>query len=134
MMGSSKDKKWLSQFREAPKKIKREIGALYLASKRSDVTIYAKIISILVISYALSPIDLIPDFIPVIGYVDDLILVPLGIYIAIKLIPKNIMEECRQQAENIFDKGKPKNWFAGGIIISIWIMLIIYIIMRFIIF
>lgn len=64
---------WFSRIKKIAKKIKREIGALYLASKCSDVPFYAKVVSILVVSYALSPIDLIPDFIPVIGYIDDLI-------------------------------------------------------------
>lgn len=121
---------WMSKIKEIAKRIKREVGALYLASKRSDVPLYAKVISIIVVGYALSPIDLVPDFIPVIGYLDDLLLVPLGIYFTLKLIPKHIMEECRQQAENIFSKGKPKNWIAGAIIICIWIIVIIYILIK----
>lgn len=64
------------------------------------------------------------------GYLDDLILVPLGIAFAIKLIPSNIMNECRQQSENIFNEGKPKNWVAGGIIICIWIIIISCILIR----
>jgi uncharacterized membrane protein YkvA (DUF1232 family) len=82
---------------------------------------YAKFVVILVVGYALSPIDLIPDFIPVLGYLDDLILVPIGVAFAIRLIPRDIMNECRAQSENIFKEGKPKNWVSGGIIIFIWI-------------
>lgn len=122
---------WFSSIKGMAKRIKRDLGALYLANKRSDVPIYAKIISILVVGYALSPIDLIPDFIPVLGYADDLILVPLGIYLVIKLIPRDVLEECRQQAENIFSKGKPKNWIAGTIIIFIWLFVIIYLLLKF---
>ncbi|MFW2487748.1 YkvA family protein [Clostridium chromiireducens] len=118
---------WFSKIKKMAKKLKKEVGALYLASKRSDVPFHAKAVAILVVGYALSPIDLIPDFIPVVGYIDDLILVPLGISFAIKLIPKDIMDECRIQAEDIFRKGRPKNLFAGGIIIFIWLVLIIYI-------
>lgn len=121
---------WFSTIKQKAKKIKKEIGALYLAYKRQDVPFYAKLVSILVVGYALSPIDLIPDFIPILGYLDDLILLPLGIAFAIKLIPSDIMKECRQQSENMFDGGKPKNWAAGGIIIGIWIVLISYILIR----
>ena len=113
------------------KSLKKEIGALYLAYKRRDVPWYAKIIVVLVVGYALSPIDLIPDFIPILGYLDDLILVPMGVAFAIRLIPKDIMNECREQSENIFKGGKPKNWIAAGIIILIWIGIVIYILSRF---
>jgi uncharacterized membrane protein YkvA (DUF1232 family) len=109
------------------KKLKKEIGALYLAYKRRDVPWYAKLVILLVVGYALSPVDLIPDFIPVIGYLDDLILLPIGITFAIRLIPSDIINECREQSENIFTEGKPKNWVAGGIIIFIWIGIITYI-------
>ncbi|HEY5587211.1 MAG TPA: YkvA family protein [Ruminiclostridium sp.] len=121
---------WLLLFKVKIKKIKKEIEALYLAYKRQDVPFYAKFVAILVVGYALSPIDLIPDFIPVLGYLDDLILVPLGIAFAIQLIPINIMNECRQQSENIFNEGNPKNWIAGGIIICIWFIIISYIFIR----
>jgi uncharacterized membrane protein YkvA (DUF1232 family) len=126
-------KVWFSKIKQISKKIKKEIGALYLACKKPNVPLYAKIISILVVGYALSPIDLIPDFIPVLGYIDDLILIPLGIYFAIKLVPNDIMNECRVQAENIFTEGKPKNWIAGGIIISFWVIVIAYMLIKLII-
>lgn len=112
------------------KKMKKEIGALYFAYKRPDVPVYAKVISILVVGYALSPIDLIPDFIPFFGYLDDLIIVPLGVAFAIKLIPRDIMDQCRQQSENVFKAGKPKKWITGVIIIFIWIIIISYILMK----
>ena len=112
------------------KNLKKEIGALYLASKRDDVPWYAKLLIILVVGYALSPIDLIPDFIPVLGYLDDLIIVPLGVAFAIRLIPRNIINECREQSENVFKAGKPKNWIAGGIIIFIWIVIVTYILVK----
>jgi uncharacterized membrane protein YkvA (DUF1232 family) len=90
------------------KKLKKEIRALYLAYKRGDVPWYTKLVIILVVGYALSPIDLIPDFIPVFGYFDDLILVPIGIELAIRLLPRDIMNECREQSENIFKEERPK--------------------------
>lgn len=112
------------------KKMKKEIGALYFAYKRPDVPVYAKVISILVVGYALSPIDLIPDFIPFFGYLDDLIIVPLGVAFAIKLIPRDIMDQCRQQSENVFKYGKPKKWITGVIIIFIWIIIVGYVLMK----
>ncbi|MCB2293627.1 DUF1232 domain-containing protein [Clostridium algoriphilum] len=115
------------KFKLKLKNLKKEIGALYIASKRSDVPWYAKLIILLVVGYALSPIDLIPDFIPVLGYLDDLIIVPIGVVLAIRLIPSNIMNECREQSENTFKGSKSKNWVAGGIILFIWIVIIIYI-------
>lgn len=124
-------KKSLNNLKLKVKELKKEIGALYLAYKRCDVPWYAKIVALLVVGYALSPIDIIPDFIPVLGYLDDLILVPIGVAFAIKLIPKDIMNECREQSENLFKEGKPKNWIAGSIIIFIWIGILTYFLIRF---
>lgn len=104
--------------------LKNEVLALFLAYKRPDVSWYAKLVAIIVVGYALSPIDLIPDFIPILGYIDDLILLPLGIAIAIKLIPKDIMDECREQAKDIFKDGKPQNRIAAVIIVIIWLVII----------
>lgn len=120
----------LSYIKQKVKQLKKEIGALYLAYKRPDVPLYAKIIAIIVVGYALSPIDLIPDFIPILGYLDDVILIPLGIMLAIKLIPCDIMIECREQSEDIFSKGKPKNWVAGAIIIGVWGVVLTLIIIK----
>jgi len=119
-----------SKIKQKIQNLKKEIGALYLAYRRPDVPFYAKLTTILVVGYALSPIDLIPDFIPILGYLDDFILIPLGIALAIKLIPNDIMKECREKSENIFKEGKPKNWIAGGIIISLWLVMISYILIK----
>ncbi len=93
------------------KELKNNISALFLAYKRKDVSIWAKILIIITVSYALSPIDLIPDFIPVLGYLDDLIILPLLIFLSLKLIPKEIMAECKEQAKNLWKDGKPKKWY-----------------------
>jgi len=95
---------------------------LYLAYRRKDIPWYAKAFVAVIIAYAFSPIDLIPDFIPVLGYLDDLVLIPLGIKIAIKLIPQSIMQECRKDAKDLFKDGKPRNWKAGIVIIFIWVV------------
>jgi len=112
------------------KNLKKEIKALYLASTRDDVPWYAKLVILMVVGYALSPIDLIPDFIPVLGYLDDIIILPIGIILAIRLIPRSIMNECREQSENIFENGRPKNWVAAIIIIFIWIIILTYILIN----
>lgn len=117
-------KKGFSQLKVKAKKLKKELRVIYLAYKRPDVPLYAKITAVLVVGYALSPVDLIPDFVPVLGYLDDIILVPLGIALVIKLIPEHIIEECRAQADEVFKDGKPKNWIAGSVIIGLWLVVI----------
>ncbi|MBZ4688723.1 MAG: sulfite exporter TauE/SafE family protein [Clostridiales bacterium] len=112
------------KIKDRSNELKQEIAALYLACKRKDVPWYAKAFVAVVIAYALSPIDLIPDFIPVLGYLDDLVLIPLGIRIAIKLVPEPIMQECRIEAVGLFKDGKPRSWKAGAVIILIWIVLV----------
>lgn len=103
------------------RKLKQEVYALYLASRDRRVPWCARLVAIVVVAYAFSPIDLIPDPIPVIGYLDDLILIPLGIALVIKLIPAEVLQECREKAALTMNTGKPKNWVAGGIIILIWV-------------
>jgi uncharacterized membrane protein YkvA (DUF1232 family) len=103
------------------RKLKQEVYALYLASRDRRVPWYARLVAIVVVSYAFSPIDLIPDPIPVLGYLDDLILIPLGIALVIKLIPAEVLQDCREKAALTMNTGKPKNWVAGGIIILIWV-------------
>jgi uncharacterized membrane protein YkvA (DUF1232 family) len=103
------------------KQLKSEVYALYLASKHPRTPWYAKAFAVLVIGYALSPIDLIPDFIPVIGYVDDLIIVPAGIALLIKMIPKEVLEECREKACSQSISEKRRNWTTAIIIVLIWL-------------
>jgi uncharacterized membrane protein YkvA (DUF1232 family) len=103
------------------RKLKQEVYALYLASRDRRVPWYARVVAIVVVAYAFSPIDLIPDPIPVLGYLDDLILIPLGIALVIKLIPAEVLQDCRGKAASAMRAGKPKNWVAGVIIILIWV-------------
>jgi uncharacterized membrane protein YkvA (DUF1232 family) len=109
------------KIKEFADKTKQELIAVYLASKHPKVPIISKILIIGIIAYALSPIDLIPDFIPVLGYLDDLIIIPLGLWLALKLIPKQVLLECRTQAQEA-EISLKKNWIAGSIIILIWVL------------
>jgi uncharacterized membrane protein YkvA (DUF1232 family) len=110
------------------KELRCNLSALYLVYKRKDVPIIAKIIIMITIAYALSPIDLIPDFIPILGYLDDLIILPFFIYISLKLIPREIMEECREQAKDLWKDGKPKRWYYAIPIIAVYLLIIIIIV------
>lgn len=103
--------------------IKRDVHALYLASRDPRVPWYAKAMAIVVAGYAISPIDLIPDFIPVLGYLDDVVLLPLGIYLVVKLIPPDIMAEHRALSEAAQER--PVSRLAAAIIILLWIAAVI---------
>ena len=116
-LGSQRFETW----KQKAKRLKTEVYALYLACKDPRVPWYARALAVVVVGYALSPIDLIPDPIPVLGYLDDLILLPLGILLVIKMIPQEVLADCRQQALKMQNKSKPKNRIAGAIIIIIWI-------------
>ena len=104
--------------------LKRQTYALYLAYKDPRVPWYAKLFGALVVAYALSPIDLIPDFIPVLGYLDDLILIPLGIALTVRMIPREIWLECKAKAQSEMMEKNRKNWVVGTIVILIWIFAI----------
>ena len=110
--------------------IKMNLSALYLAYKHKDTPIAAKIIISITLVYALSPIDLIPDFIPVLGYMDDIIIVPILILISIRLIPKDIMLESVEKAKEIWKNGKPKRWYYAVPIIVVWLVISISILYK----
>lgn len=110
------------------KQLKADIPALFLALKRKDTPILAKIFAFITVGYALSPIDLIPDFIPVLGYLDDVILLPVLIALTVKLIPREKFERCRREAEEIWQDGKPKKWYYAIPVVMVWILIIYFII------
>lgn len=120
----------MKSWREKATQLKTDTYALYLAYKHPGVPWYAKLFAALIVSYALSPIDLIPDFIPVLGYLDDLIIVPAGIALSKKMIPKEVLEECRSKAKSEIINGKPKNWIAAFIILVIW-SIAVFLVVRF---
>ncbi len=108
----------LDRARQWARVIGRDVVALWLAARDPRVPWYAKAVAATVAAYALSPIDLIPDFIPVLGYLDDLLIVPLGIVLAVKLIPAQVMAELRMKAAQ---QGKPSSKAGLAIIIIVWI-------------
>ena len=109
--------------------LKKGIPAIFLALKDKETPVIAKLIATLAVGYALSPIDLIPDFIPVLGYLDDVILLPVLIALTIKLIPEQVWEKCREQAGDMWEDGRPKKWYYALPIVLLW-LLILWLIIR----
>lgn len=103
-------------------RLKTEVYALYLAYRDPRVPLYARVFAAGVVAYAFSPIDLIPDPIPVLGYLDDLVLIPLGIAIAIRMVPAPILTECREKARRVA-KERPTSRVAAAVIVTIWLAL-----------
>lgn len=116
-------KQVIERWKQQAKQLKVEIYAIYLAYKDPRVPLYARIFAACVVGYAFSPIDLIPDPIPILGYLDDLILIPLGITLVLKMIPPEVLAECRDEAQEIIRQGKPVNRIAAAVIIGIWFFL-----------
>ncbi len=108
--------------RQWARRIKRDTYALYLAVRDPRTPWYAKAFALAIAAYALSPIDLIPDFIPVLGYLDDLLLVPLGIALAIRLIPPEILADCRAQAQTSVDRGGAAGRAAALVVVALWLL------------
>jgi uncharacterized membrane protein YkvA (DUF1232 family) len=112
----------LETWKQRARALKREVYALYLASKDPRVPWYARALAVCIVGYAFSPIDLIPDPIPVLGYLDDLVLIPLGIALVIRLIPPALLEEARAKSAQVMAQGKPVSWVAAAIIVAIWLL------------
>jgi uncharacterized membrane protein YkvA (DUF1232 family) len=113
----------LADLKHRARRLKVETVALYLAARDPRTPWYAKVLVAGIVAYAISPIDLIPDFVPVLGYLDDLILIPLGIALAIKLVPHAVLAECRARAQQAIKNGKPVSRLAGAVIVLIWLVL-----------
>ena len=111
------------RLKEWARALKRDVHALYLAALDPRVSWQAKALAACVAAYALSPIDLIPDFIPVLGYLDDLVIVPLGIWLAVKLVPSDVMRDCRERA--MLASSRPTSRVAALAIFAIWVVAIV---------
>lgn len=112
----------LTRLKKWAQTINRDVHAVYLASHDPRVPWYVKLAAVCIAGYALSPIDLIPDFIPIIGYLDDLLIVPAAIYLVIKLIPPEILQEHRRTAEDITTK--PRSILGAVFIVITWLLVI----------
>ncbi len=116
---------FIDTWKARARQLEQEVYALYLAYKDPRTPWYAKALTAVVVAYAFSPIDLVPDFIPVFGYLDDLLLIPLGAYLAVRLIPQPVMADCRLKAQEVMAEGKPVNKTAALVIVLIWIAAVI---------
>ena len=111
--------------KERAASLKRDIPAVFLALKAQETPVIAKILAGITVAYALSPIDLIPDFIPVLGYLDDLILLPALIALTVKLLPKDVLRACRQQADGMWQDGRPKKWYYALPVAAVWVLVLL---------
>ena len=108
------------RLRDWARVVKRDVHAIYLAARDPRVPWYAKALALLIAAYAVSPIDLIPDFIPVVGHLDDLILVPAGIWLLLRMIPRHVLDEHRRNASGAAEQ--PADWRVGAVFVAIWVV------------
>jgi uncharacterized membrane protein YkvA (DUF1232 family) len=113
----------LDELKQRAHRLKAETFVLYLAARHPDTPWYAKLLVAAIMAYALSPIDLIPDFIPIVGYLDELVLIPMGIALAIRMVPSSVLAECRARAQELMENDKPVSRIAGVVIVTIWLAL-----------
>jgi uncharacterized membrane protein YkvA (DUF1232 family) len=113
----------MGRLSEWARQLKREVVVLWICTRHPRTPIMAKALAVALVGYALSPIDLIPDFIPVLGYLDDLIIVPLGVWLVLKLVPGDVMAECRVEADLRIEEWRaaPRSRVAAAIIIVLWL-------------
>jgi len=114
--------------KERAKKLKKDIPVVFLSLKDKDTPVLAKIIAAVTVAYALSPIDLIPDFIPLLGYLDDVIILPALIALTIRLIPKEVWQRNVINSADMWENGKPKKWYYAIPIVMLWVLLLCIII------
>lgn len=124
---NSKERPCSMDLKDRARKLKKDIPAVFLALRDSETPIPAKVMAALTVGYALSPIDLIPDFIPVLGYLDDVLLLPAMVALTVKLIPAPVLERCRAEAEDMWQDGRPKKWYYAIPIAVVWLLIILLI-------
>ncbi|MBV9189463.1 MAG: DUF1232 domain-containing protein [Betaproteobacteria bacterium] len=113
----------LTRLRAWAQELKAQLLTLWFARSHPDTPWYAKALAVLVAAYAFSPIDLIPDFIPVLGYLDDVIIVPLGVWLALRMIPQHVLTESRRKADEWIAarQARPKSYVAATVFVLIWL-------------
>ena len=110
----------LAAVKDWARRLKRDVVAVYFAARNPKAPVLARCLAAMVAAYALSPIDLIPDFIPVLGYLDDLLLGPLGLMLVIRLLPPDVLAASREQANALLTR--PRSYLAAGLVVCIWIL------------
>ncbi len=128
--GGGRVRRRLARWKQEAAALRTEVVVLYLASRDPRTPWYAKALLALVIGYAVSPIDLIPDFIPVLGYVDDLVLIPAGVAAVRKLIPPEVIDECRARVRSGTALSPRQKWIGIAIVVGVW-LLVLYLFLRF---
>lgn len=108
----------------AAKKLKQDIPAVFIALKKEETPLAAKLVAALTVGYALSPIDLVPDFIPVLGYLDDLLVLPGLVALTLRLIPPEVLSQCRKEAESLWQDGRPRRWWYAVPIVLFWVAVV----------
>ena len=122
-----KSSSFIQFWKQKARELKIQTYALFLACRDPRVPWFAKGFTALIVAYAFSPIDLIPDFIPVLGYLDDLVIIPLGVILAMKMIPQPILKDCQERArETLSDRGMPHSKIIVVLIICVWIAAILF--------
>ena len=121
--------KWTNQLREWARRLKGEIAALWFCARHPRTPLVAKALAAALVAYAFSPIDLVPDFIPVLGYLDELILLPIGIWLVLKLVPRDVLAECRDQATRWLEEKhqRPRNYLAATFIVALWLAALVFV-------
>lgn len=117
----------MHRLKDRARVLKRDTYALYLAARDPRTPWYAKLLAAAVVTYALSPLDLIPDFIPVLGYLDDLIIVPLGIAAVVRLVPAEILDDCRAQAQ--LRGQRPVSWLGAAFMVGVWLIAAVWLVL-----
>lgn len=114
--------------KERAKQLKSDLPVVFLALKKKETPLTAKLLAGITVAYALSPIDLIPDFVPVLGYLDDVIILPLLVALTVKSIPKNIFDQCQVEAQGLWADGKPKKWYYAIPFVLVWGLILFFVI------
>jgi uncharacterized membrane protein YkvA (DUF1232 family) len=115
---------WLEKWKEKTEALETQIYAVYLVFRHPRTPWYVKVLAAVVAAYALSPIDIIPDFIPVLGYLDDLLIVPLGVLLVIKLVPQDVMRESQKRAAELRSEDAPQFRWMGLVVVALWIVML----------
>ncbi len=114
--------------KERAKQLKSDLPVVFLALKKKETPLTAKLLAGITVAYALSPIDLIPDFVPVLGYLDDVIILPLLVALTVKSIPKDVFDQCQVEAQGLWTDGKPKKWYYAIPFVLVWGLILFFVI------